>query len=171
MNWIKFCSLGFFIGAFVAACGGSESETVPGADSAVEDVVETVIDDDGRDAEAGSEEADDYSVEFVEGAPIPPEFPKDLPLPEGAELRGAFDSPTGEAIELTLPGKPAGVLRSLEAKYLDEGWDITGSETNARGEGMILATKGDRSVMTLVLPGEDGGTLVQTVAIAGVIPE
>ena len=161
------------LSALALACGESQQAATDAPDqSAVDDVVENAIEPlSDEDLDAPTDSSGDYSVEFIQGAPIPPDFPKDLPLPEGAELVGAFDNELSEAIELSVPGDPKELLGSMESNYLDQGWDVTGAETNARGEAMILATKGGRSVMTLIEPGSGGNSVVKTIAIEGTLEE
>ena len=169
-----FALLGAVLSVLVLGCGGADDgTTAPQADSVVDDVVENAIEPltgEAPDA-GGAQPSGDYSVEFIEGAPMPPEFPKDLPLPDGAELVGAFDNELSDAIELSVPGQPTDVLGTMESSYLDKGWDITGAETNGRGEAMILATKDGRSVMTLIEPGSGGKSVVKTIAIEGTLEE
>lgn len=164
-----FAVLGVLAAALLVGCGGSEQEAETGiSDSAVDEVVEKVIDPipDTQDAPPPGTQGD-YSMEFVEGAPIPPKFPKDLPLPDGAELVGTFENPTSDAISMAVPTKPAELVISMESEYLDEGWNVTGAETNGRGEGLILATKDGRSVMTLIQPDASGNSVVKTIAVEG----
>jgi len=68
---------------------------------------------------------------------------------------------------MAVPTKPAELVISMESEYLDEGWNVTGAETNGRGEGLILATKGGRSVMTLIQPDASGNSVVKTIAVEG----
>lgn len=162
---------GVAISCSVLSCGGADQAQAPEAESAVDEVVENAIEPlVGRRGDAAPPTQDDYAVQFEEGAPIPPDFPKDLPLPEGAELVGAYDSSASEAIALSVPGKPKELVDKLESRYADKGWTIMGAETNPRGDGLILATKDGRSIMTVIESGESGKSVVRTIAIEGEIP-
>lgn len=165
--------LGTLVSVLIVGCGGSEQEGGPAViDELVENALEPQFEDDfDSDADFGgdSDRAGTPSLEFVEGAPIPPDFPKDLPFPEGAELVGAFDNPDSDAVSMAVPGSPKELVVSMESDYVDQGWEVTGAETNGRGEGMILATKDGRSVMTLIQSDESGKSVVKTIAIEGVV--
>ena len=169
-----FAVLSTLLSGLLLGCGGSDRDAEPlvsdsAVDERVENALEPVLENDFADAGAAGDPIPpaDPSMEFVEGAPIPPEFPKDLPFPEGAELVGAFDNPKSDAVSMAVRGQPKELVVSLESDYIEEGWEVTGAETNGRGEGLILATKDGRSVMTLIQPDEKGNSVIKTIAIEG----
>lgn len=167
-----FAVLGTAVSALLVGCGGSEQDVAPAVtDSAVGEVVEKVVEpliDDSR-ARADSDASASPTLEFVEGAPFPEDFPKDLPFPEGAELVGAFDNPDSDAVSMAVKGAPKELVVTMESDYVDKGWEVTGAETNGRGEGLILATKDGRSVMTLIQPDDKGNAVIKSIAIEGVV--
>jgi hypothetical protein len=168
---LQFAVLATAVSALLVGCGGSEQDVAPAVtDSAVGEVVEKAIEpliDDEARADSGSSASP--TLEFIEGAPFPEDFPKDLPFPEGAELVGAFDNPDSDAVSMAVKGAPKELVVTMESDYVDQGWEVTGAETNGRGEGMILATKDGRSVMTLIQPDDKGNSVIKSIAIEGVM--
>lgn len=101
----------------------------------------------------------------IAGEPMPPSFPQDLPVPDGAEMVAAFDG--GEVRSIVAweaDGSTDALVQDLKSRYEQDGWEVTMAETHGQ-EGLVFASKGPHAIMTAIRPADSGRTTVETTSL------
>ena len=105
-------------------------------------------------------------VKLVPGAPVPESFPRDLPLPSGAQQVAAFDGGRQHStVAYEVPGPMHEVITELERGYRGAGWEV--EVASGQGQALIMAQRSDHIIMADVTPGDDGGTRLEVSSVAG----
>jgi len=100
------------------------------------------------------------------GVALPDDFPKDVPIYQGAVVKVASTQGKTMMVHMAVSASVADALKYYQDQLKDQGWEI--QSTMNLGEGsMISAKKADRQCSAMVLK-QDKGTIVQlTVTQAG----
>ena len=102
---------------------------------------------------------------LVPGAPLPEDFPRDLPVPASSEQTAAFDGgPEHTAVIYESTADLGSVFSDLQARIPSTGWQVSIADQNG-AQSIIMASKGPRSVVVVMSAGEGGKTLIEITAI------
>ena len=105
-------------------------------------------------------------VELVPGAPVPESFPRDLPLPSGAQPVAAFDGGQRRStVAYEMPGQVLQVAAELEQGYRGAGWEVQVASGNSQA--LIMARRSGQVVMATVMPSDSGGTRIEVSSMPG----
>jgi hypothetical protein len=97
------------------------------------------------------------SVQFGENVSIPDNFPKEIPILDGAKVVGvAVTVDEGSWVSLTTDKTVDEVARWYDEQLLSAGWTVEGSYT-ARGMATKMYENGSMKLSVIISAGEDGG--------------
>jgi hypothetical protein len=93
------------------------------------------------------------------GAKLPESWPKDFPLPAGAKVTFALDTPNGASVTFESADPPAKVYDYYASTMPGQGWKIN-VRTSAEDGGTLMMTKDPKRSATVVVNGSSGKTNV-----------
>jgi hypothetical protein len=142
------------VAALLVACCGCGKGPIPG-----EDV--TVTSKGGGEAvinvkTKGKEGDAQITVGKTGSVSLPADFPKDVPIQEGATVATTMRMGDNLTVTLTLKGTLAATKAYYEAQLKKEGWTV--EQTMEMGTSSMISAKKDKRECALVI-GEDKGTV------------
>lgn len=150
-------ALAAVLGAGTVACGGGEDTADDAADEIAEQLAESGsgVDDVEIDSDTGEVQVETEDGSFSTGSELPDDFPEDVPLPEGAEITGAFSSDSGGDqgwnVSGTLPGADEGTFDEIVSMFRDDGWDVTNEVTSESDAGTSSSAIVDNGTWNVTL--------------------
>ena len=103
-------------------------------------------------------------VRLVAGAPVPPGFPRSLPVPEGATLVSAYDGGEDHNVVMYESTDSIEVLvEELRKSYGESGWSVSFADSHG-GQGIVMTSKDDLAVLTTLRGAASGGTEIKIAA-------
>ncbi|MGI6459098.1 MAG: hypothetical protein ACOX5J_03215 [Candidatus Hydrogenedentales bacterium] len=116
-------------------------------------------------ADTGTMTSDDGAVSFATGeaAKIPDDFPKDVPLYQGAQLVSVHrDTNAGMTSLAATSGDPAGTIAEFYTKQMEaNGWTRETAFNQSDSMHMMSYEKDSRQLSIIIIAGEDDATQIQ----------
>jgi hypothetical protein len=155
------CSLAIF--AVLIGCGQSKEE------QAAEKIVEKIIEKNSPGAEVNfikgnmniKTEAGEMSININDSAKLPDNFPKDVFVMKGAEVKMTMDIPLGMSASFLSKEDMGSVFTKYQNEMNSKGWEQKLSMN--LGEGATLVYEKDERIANITMAKEQEGTIINLV--------
>jgi len=158
---LAICSLAVF--AVLLGCGQSKEE------KAAEKIVEKIIERNSPGADVDfikgnmniKTEAGEMSININDSAKLPDNFPKDVFVMKGAEVKMTMDMPQGTSASFLSKEDMSSVFSKYQNEMTSKGWEQKMSMN--LGEGATLVYEKDQRVANITMAKEEEGTIINLI--------